>query len=55
MSRTIEGFLFLICIFLALGLVRRLFFPEGVAAAVVLLILWTVAMAAVGLWMMRED
>lgn len=55
MSRTIKGFLFLICFFIALGLVRRLFFLEGVAAAVVLLGLWTVAMVGVGLWMMRED
>ncbi len=55
MNRTIKGFLFLICFFIALGLVRRFFFPEGAVGALVLVVVWTVAMVGVGLWMMRED
>ncbi len=55
MNRSIKGVLFLIGFFIALELVRRFFFYESAAGAVVLLALWTIAMVGVGLWMMREE
>ena len=55
MNRSIKVVLFLIGFFIALGLMRRFFFYESAAGAMVLLALWLIAGVGVGLWMMRED